>query len=273
MDYDEAKFDAFKDAVSRCRWFILATVIVSSLIFFHAFLERWSLSEAQLPEVIAARLQSSTKEKLKEREAALIKAREKKNIDPAELLAWAEDAYIIELTDHELANTRHPERSLPFLDMKIPYNDFLPIMAVMLAVFTVGVWLNVRSMGVAARSLLHKAELRELARLNFTFTGVLDQHAHDKWGRRVQVLVLFLPALVLVSAAIVDLWPLLRVGLGFLIGPQLIVNLRILVLGVMALVVLFAALGSNYHAEQMDQAFKATEPKTDPAGHDPTPAP
>lgn len=159
MGIEDARFEAYLEAVRRSRWFILATVILSSLILCHVYLERVSLQTAALQGVIAHRIKNQTEETLRDMEKKLEgevdECVKQKNAIPKDLdvrlEAFAENKFTYIVTQNELNNTRLEKRSLPFLGLEIPSDDYLPIMSVMLAIFAVGVVKHPIHLGIATK--------------------------------------------------------------------------------------------------------------------------
>lgn len=52
MDINQLVFDAAKDSITRFRWFLLTTTLLSSLIVMHLYLEQFGTGKSQLQETI-----------------------------------------------------------------------------------------------------------------------------------------------------------------------------------------------------------------------------
>lgn len=65
MDILNEEFACFKSSVNRMRWFVIALVMISTLILIHVYLEGFSFQDHQLKKVLGDSIVSHTMEKQK----------------------------------------------------------------------------------------------------------------------------------------------------------------------------------------------------------------
>ena len=162
----EKLLETYVAAATRLRWFILTTVLLSSLILAHVYLDIFGTERTTVPEVMALRQTEKREETLKCLEE-LVRA----NLDPpvpAQPIASCKDVpwypkyqkistreqlverygyikYIFTRTENTLKELKNSERALPLVGLQISESDYLLIISLMLCVFQVGVWLNART--------------------------------------------------------------------------------------------------------------------------------
>ena len=146
------------------------------------------------------------------------------------------------------------DRTLPLLGMPVPQNDYLPILAVLLVTFVVGVWVNLRGV-LASLNELHThgdQELIRVARLHFTFVVPLERNRRHLVSELVRFLALALPAGSLLIGALLDLWPIISPRGGDT-GPFALMVARTLVLGGLVAVAFAGAIASQGLVRAIDR--------------------
>lgn len=257
MEVPDVRFSVFTDSIKRTRWFLLVTTLLSCMLLIHMYLEQFSYQEQQNIDVIKARITEGKVANLKAREKEIQDDIAKKKDDPTKLSAsdldnlatdYATIKYRMKLFDNQMNQVSIPSRQLPLLSMNIPGNDFLPVIGVMLLVFVIAVWLNIRSVLAAIDSLKpsNNEEMRELIRLHFTFTGLVGSSGVErKMVHVVQYASFGLPVLSLLFALGVDWRSAIKAwhhpDLG-LVGPaKLFIVQDLILLFVIALLLFFTA--------------------------------
>jgi len=224
MDFVEVKYSLYVDAMKRTRWMLLVTVILSCLILMHIYLEQFSLGKAQIVEALKRRKQENLESVLKENEARIDELRKAGPARANELddaaQTYARRKYRMTLSDNMLHKIEISERTLPLLSLTVPGNDFLPIVGTMLLVFVIAVWLSLRSVVATLQSLQQCIDdsLREIVRLQFTFTGLHDEPGTKRLARGIQYLAFVLPAGSFLIAFGIDAWSVLSAILNPAIG-------------------------------------------------------
>lgn len=199
-DFEQLRFEAFLSAIGRARWFILATILISSLIVFDAYLGLWGVEEFFLKGAIRNRIEQKSEAFLHCFQVYIANGtyssiggedcrqllNEKlgpefgeipQNRDSRLLSLYAEIQYAYLATQHSLDSLKRPERGIPFLGVTVSTSDYLPLMGVILTVFTIGIWFCARSVEASLRVLLqgqNVEQLRTLAQVSFTFTSLPD---------------------------------------------------------------------------------------------------
>lgn len=225
MNLDEVKFTVYTDAIKRTRWFLLITTLLSCMLLIHMYLERFSYQEHQYVDTLKARARVDKEGELKDKEKQIKDDLAKDSRDLNKLSnekfealvnEYAELKYSMTVFDNLLKEASIPNRSIPLLNMSIPGNDFLSVIGIMLLIFVIGVWLNIRTVLAAVQSLQpnNSEEMRELIRLHFTFTGLVD---HAEMERKVVPIVQYaafvLPFFSLLIAIILDIYSMISAWL------------------------------------------------------------
>lgn len=280
----QARFEAYRQAVRRVRWFHLVVAILSSLMLFHVFLENWSFQKAQLELIDYHRaIQNASVEKtqhqfdsLSQVYVNLLAVDKNGHHLRQQLQELSRHLFAMKYTDNTIRNHVIPAATIPLTDMQIPGNDFFPIVASLTAIFCIGVWLNLRSMQAAAQEMIQEAppgekrEWADIARLYFTFTS--SQKASLNFlAVAVQHTSIFLPLACIVLASSIDLIPLWGVledeslG-GYWVGPKSAIVGRLLVLFLSFLVVLILSISSFHIGREINQMIKdhTAAPSTSP---------
>jgi hypothetical protein len=263
----QKKYEAYLDALRRFRWSVLTTIIISSLVVAHLYLEN-GLTQAQLQSVSMRKLTG-----VKERERSELKAKlldfQKKNPKeklPQELL----NSYValdvsLQRGDNMYRDARVPERTLPLLLMNVPGNDFVVVLAIMLAIFCVSTWLNSRAVLAPLEKLTADMDasqhFRDLVRLNFLFTGASDDS--DWLANILQYVVVWLPFLSLSLGAFIDLRPIVVQIAGDQsfanAGPVMALLSRFVTFACLLIVIGGAAVGTCYKLNAIDQLMRGEE--------------
>jgi len=234
VDFEKARFEAYLDATKRLRWFILASVTASALLLCHVYLEQLSQQEAQLQGLIAHRILMRTEETLKNLATTLTaEVQSKRTLDDAtkkRLIDYGQWQYAFDVTSNTLKSAKFADRTIPFLGLLIPANDFLPVIGVMLSIFTAAVWLNLRSISFAVAELSDPQILR-IARLHFTFTGLWGPGVQNWTAQLVQYCAIWLPLSAFALASLVDVWSMERTQSQlFYGGPAWVATARLTIL-------------------------------------------
>lgn len=245
FDPDAARFNSYVDAMKRSRWLLLISTLLSSILLIHMYLEQFSFQERQVTGALVNRAKLG-----KEEEAAALKSRlhehhivaqkpgaQRTPADNACIIAdaelnklateYADLRYRMARLDNYLDDLSFPPRRLPLVPIDIPANDFVPIVGVMLLVFAISNWLNVRTVHAGISSLLTDPtpaaplnELRQLISLHFTFTGLHDHRGEGRAARGMQYAAFSLPCASMLVAFVLDVYsviePLLHSNAGFI---------------------------------------------------------
>jgi hypothetical protein len=218
MNAVEVKYSLYVETMKRTRWMLLTTTILSCLILMHVYLEQFSASQAQMLEVLRVRKVTNLSNEVNSLEKLIDEIRSKPGDNQHEIdqqsRKYAQLKYRITLGDNMLKNATIPERSLPLLSFAVPGNDFLPVAGTMLLIFVIAVWLSLRSVVAALQSLQTTIDdsLRELIRLQFTFTGLHDKPSAERTlVQAVQYLAFLLPPISFLIATSIDVWSVLSV--------------------------------------------------------------
>lgn len=230
MNLVEARFQAYREAAVRLRWFMMITVLISAVISIHTYLERAGFQKHQLIGTYAERVRNFRLEKVEclrlvvSAPIGSLVPIECAKVKDAKFHAWlaaapaderletySMHAFLKARTDNTLKKMTIGERPLPLLGMEVPVNDYVPVLAILLVVFTLGVWLNLRALAASLDVLAadKDPELLRLAQLYFTFTVPLDLGRPHPMLRVVAFLAIWLPLLSLVLGSVADNWPVI----------------------------------------------------------------
>jgi len=264
LDLEKIRFEAFTEAFTRLRWFLMITTLLSSLILCHIYLEADGFQTHQLSSLRAYRVREQIDEKRACSSAVVFKKEtaeackrvaeywEELRGKPYEeqLQEWSGQEFRYKRTDNTWDKMQIGERDVPLLGMKISVNDYLPVMAVLLMTFSMGVWLSFRSVAAALSELTQSSspDVVRAARLFFTFTVPLDGNTSDRVVRLIARLALWLPFIALVIAIILDLLPVMRVMYGVInahVGRMPDLTAREILLLVCTLICMATALGCS----------------------------
>jgi len=282
----EALFDGFQSAIRRTRWFILVTTLLSTLLFYKIYIERWGFQEQQLAGVYAHRALKSTDsshvfmQQLNDWVEVYKTAKLDSSTTRSELKGIADEIrnssykmFVRERTDNTLKRVSLDNESLPFLGIGIPKNDYVPIAGTMLAIFTIGVWLNVRTIRISIEELFERypenEDIADIVRVHFTFTGLQDSESrplgvtrYRSQYRAAQLLesaAYWLPFAILCIATYFDIWPGIQQSVTdseFYMGPMNAIALRVLVLVACIVTAALAAHSSSSHANSVERLIR-----------------
>src|SRR5215472_8332314 len=138
MNVEEHYFEAYVDAIKLCRWFILIVVLLSGLLLVQLYVEE--SNEGKIEE------QRDLIHHVWAKELGLTPVTIANTTNITQRLNVLKGLHFYETASFG-------EQRLPLLDFSVPGDYYETILSILLAVFSVGVWLNVRSV-LATRSLL-----------------------------------------------------------------------------------------------------------------------
>lgn len=259
MDIKEIQFQAFISSTIRCRWFFLVSVLISTLIISHLYLDTWGFQKDQLAETLGARILNNTDNTIKELEDSLAKLVGKKNLTEKErkdVSKYNTLKYARETTDNELNYTGFGKRSLPILGFDIPANDYVPVLSFFLAVFAVGIWLNLRSIFHTVYQVGDDREMLTAIRAHFTFTGLQEMNRQSRLATAVQYMAIWLPPVTLGFAIPLDLLPPIWEQIHnpeIYIGSTEAIVVRCLIMIFAMIVMLISSILSTILAKEIDQ--------------------
>jgi hypothetical protein len=220
MDLVQFKLQAATEAVARAKWFLLATVATSTLIFAHAYIEQFSQEEMFLKRLLENRVKHEFHPRwdclrsLAEYEAAGTVEEKCKDVQEAKWLDYPLDEFakfyariryesaVIETT---LKDLKLNQRETPFIGMILPWHDFVPIMSYLLALFVVGLWLSARSI-FSILSDFDRPHHRDLIGVvvHYFFLPIPNR----KFGLRD--FFIFYPFFVMAISLLLDYWPFIH---------------------------------------------------------------
>jgi hypothetical protein len=175
----EYQINGFISAVGRARWFLLSTVLVATMILAQTYVE-WNHCEAQRivmaalhERLLLVRPDQKPVEALTESLANdLSQLRATDNPTPAEIiqLVAAANTLVERRRIVNMLNDVKPHnQGLWMLPFNVPAGDFLPIMSLVLLVFSICLWLSGRAMVLTVRQC-ECDELRDIARMYLLFS-------------------------------------------------------------------------------------------------------
>jgi hypothetical protein len=271
----EYKIAAFLDAVKRSRWFLLATVIASTLILAQSYLTCYSYADQRMEALIADQLSRNLDQKYTQEEKRI--ARRLKSDDgpgpeiwtQRQLERYARDRLAYLKGTHELSAAKSSDRALWLLSFSVPEEDFVPVMGLMLAVLCIALWLSVRAM---VQTLTECDDgLLLVARLNLLFPVATGQSRQDTIAKVIQGGSVWMPFAVFLWATVKDLIPLLG-GLSggdhlALTPPGQAVLSRLCVLVVILFVLGLTAFASSVKVQEMDTMLQPSAAARTPSRH------
>ncbi|MEH3173921.1 hypothetical protein POW79_18150 [Enterobacter quasiroggenkampii] len=249
IDIVSEELSFFKSATTRMRWLVNSTVLISALIMVHIYLANFSLQDQQLEGVVYNRFINQLVnyrqcqgeifvELVKHPDSSVEKREQLKNIiiknssDCRVLSSKLRDylfltplmdiikqysrlEYEVQSNEHTLASESLPTRTIPLLNMNIPANDFVIIMAILSMFIVIGIWMNLRGIHAALSSLCSHGDIDVLkvAQLNTVFL-TYSEVGGNRFARQVRALSMWLPFISIVSATIVGYWPILHTRFG-----------------------------------------------------------
>jgi hypothetical protein len=210
----QKSFEAFVDAAKRFRWFILITILLSSLQLAHLYIEN-GFTNAQTHRVARRQILGDKHEdnkKYKDLLAEIEKANDlKKEGFKDKINEAAEYKVQFQMGDNMLKDAKVNDRTIPLLQFIVPGNDFVFILGFMLAIFCVAVWLSSRSVLASLKSLEREIKsnpsVRSLVRLNFLFTG---SPKNDWIARSIQYIAIWSSFLCFGITSVIDYYPFFR---------------------------------------------------------------
>ena len=266
----EYQLDSYIAATQRYRWFVLGTVLISGLIICQLYVEQFSIQPFALERGIALRIMHDSQGRLKRQEDGFAKllARsvaqpgEKSPVDQATAMEYANLKYRQARLENTLNDTKMGTLPLPFLGLPVPSNDYVPIMATILAVFCGAVWLSSRSIWAALDDGIKHFQdpnlFRKMARLHFTFTGATGLESQRWTAQTVQYGAIWLPLFALGLGIAIDLYPMTQPEIfGFV--PKVFLLMRIVILVGLWIVILVAVLASTSVTRKIDRLVAIKE--------------
>jgi hypothetical protein len=257
MDTESLRFEAYREALKRCRWFLLITVTLSSLILSHTYLELFGFQQSMLRGITGHRMRIGTVENVEALGDSLraVPATERDEKYTERLRTYSGTVYDMARTDNTLKAAALGDRTLPLLGLSVPSNDYLPVMAIILLIFSVSLWLNLRSAHGVLVTVRGDDSFKALARLFFTFTGLQDPSRQNPVARVVQYFAIWLPAIALFFASLADLIPPLLASHSnphAFAGDQSAIAARVVVLALVFLGTSFSCTTSTLLAQRID---------------------
>lgn len=264
MDIQKAIFDAFTQSITRFRWFILTCILIATILLTHVNLET-GFTMTQLKGFALEQRISNTEAALLARTAAI---REKYN-QGATTDTLAKDPVAVGLAEEWQVFQRHKnmleshavvDRELPILGYHVPGNDFVPVMAMLLFVFSVASWLSSRSVLASIEHIKPFAtkQLMGLFRLHFMFTVPVE--GKHGMANLVQFLAVWIPTFVFALAAILDMVPAFakyNENPGMLTLPFAPLLLRLVLLFALFAGVLACAVATTFTVARINESTDA----------------
>jgi len=167
------------------------------------------------------------------------------------------------VTDNTIANKYAGDRHIPLLGLEASVDDYPTLLSLMLAVFSIIVALNTRSIHGQIQELVDRygedQGLRDLIRTHYTFTGLrcdhFDPSQRSNLTRRIEYLAYFLPMIAICLGSIAHFGgPMLERWRDerYYFGSWLAVGALISVHALCALLATRAALASISHSRKAD---------------------
>jgi hypothetical protein len=237
----EYKVNGFISALGRARWFLLATVLVSTLLLAHTYVE-WNHCEAQrvvlsmlhqplLTVKAAQKPVEALTESLANDLSQLRATQTPTDGEILRLVATANTLVERRKIINMLNDVKPQNQTLWFwmLPFNVPPGDYLPLMSLVLTVLSVCLWLSGRAVVITVRQCDDEA-LRDIARMHLLFAlprqrsrvetvgppqGTKIQRlpvwtGADWWAKVPELLALAAPVLALTLAILQD-WIMTRV--------------------------------------------------------------
>lgn len=256
MDAESLLLDAFKEAVTRLRWFLMTAVLVSALILIHTYIEQFSFQRDTLAGLLGYRIENHiemqraclqkhvlpdtslpTKASLPECDLSVlpqnIQDAINANNNKKEIIKYySQLEYLYNKSDNTFKNEKVGEMPLPLLGISVPDNDYMTIMGVMLLIFSGAVWFNLRSVYLTLQALNEIAEKeghwRRLSRVLFTMTAPVEAGKSHNPALLIIKFVLWSPFLALLLSFGLDAIPLYNMVFGekWYLGSMLTIIIR-----------------------------------------------
>lgn len=257
----------FKAAATRMRWLVNSAVLISALIMVHIYLANFSLQDQQLKGIVYNRFVHQIVNYRQCQGAIfleLVKYPDDNEFDrenrKVNVINTSEDCLVLSLklrtlllssplieiikrysgleyeiqsNEHTLENEKLPIRTIPLLNMNIPANDFVIIMAILSMFIVIGIWMNLRGIHAALASLcLHSdMDVIKVAQLNTVFL-TYSEVGGNRFAKQVRALSMWFPFISIVTATIIGYYPALRdrlmggdnhVGLDYYFGSDFVI--------------------------------------------------
>lgn len=246
VDIISEELTFFKAATTRMRWLVNSTVLISALIMVHIYLANFSLQDQQLKGIVYNRFVNQIVnyrecqgtiflELVKYPDSSEFERENKKNnviktspycsvlseklrnlllsTSLIEIIKkYSVLEYEIQSNEHTLAAERLPVRTIPILNMNIPANDFVIVMAILSMFIVIGIWMNLRGIHAAISSLCSHGDFDviRVAQLNTVFL-TYSEVGGNRFAKQVRALSMWFPFISIVSATLVGYWPILQV--------------------------------------------------------------
>ncbi len=299
MEFAQEEYKLVSEAVVRARWLLFASVLVAAVALTHLYIEQFSMQEGQLAiyEVMSSvedeRLHEWEKQiknldRLRQRiangAACTISPRDPHYVPgvaacvagvvvlerldayiAANKLEYGRAAYMRKVTTNTLANIKTAERELPLVKFPVPANDFLPLLAMLLALLNVALWMTCRSVQGGVKVFCKDQMGEEPARVAgllyraCTITGV--ERALP--AQIVRFVMFVAPGVSLAVAAFIDLLPVLTDGIAGSAGKSALLA-RIATLFICIGVVAIASFFSFLSVRQIDRLIDDLAAKAAP---------
>lgn len=258
-DFEKEIMQAFVESIRRFRWAILTTVLISTLLVVHTYLEN-GFTAKQLPywalDTYITDAQASLDTERAQLEAKYLASR----LYTESLRDLARDEEVIALAESYVRTKMHQnmvdknivqDQTIPLLGYRVPGNDYVPIMALLLVVISIGSWLSARSVLAAITSAFEgpSEQAKKLINLHFLFTVPLDQ---KNWlAVAIQHLAIWYPLFALGLAAYFDMaGPL--VNIEHVLLPPGVVYGRLVLLVVLIVALCFFSFCTSQVAVAID---------------------
>lgn len=245
VDMVSEELTFFKAATTRMRWLVNAAVLVSVLIILHMYLASFSLQSQQLQGIyynrfvnqitIVRKCEGAIFNKLmvapdkSEDDREKLKNKIINEDDPCPEMSnnlrssLLSTPYIeiikkfsrlereLTVNENTLYSEQLPVRVIPILNMNVPANDFVIVMAMMSMFIVIGIWMNLRGVHAALSSLCRHGDLDviKVAQLNTVFL-TYSEVGGNTYAKRIRSLFIWLPFITIATATLIGYWPILQ---------------------------------------------------------------
>ncbi|MCP4677297.1 MAG: hypothetical protein GY854_17645 [Deltaproteobacteria bacterium] len=205
MELENIRFEAYREAATRCRWFFLSTVLLAGLILSHLYIEVHGFQDAQLASTYGHRYRHGTDLRLKA-QWNMIKgwSVEERERYSAVVDDYGQTKYMAQVTDQTIRKTTFGDREIPLLGLSVPANDYVPVLSIFLMLLSTALWLSMRSLFNILSINSFSESFQRAIHLHFTFTGMHGRNSRVGVAAVVQYLAIWLPAITLAIAIPVD---------------------------------------------------------------------
>ncbi|MDD9244087.1 hypothetical protein PVM12_08490 [Enterobacter soli] len=257
----------FKAATTRMRWLVNSAVLISALIMVHIYLANFSLQDQQLKGIVYNRfvhqivnyrqcqgtiflelvkypdINESDREKRKVNvintspDCLVLSGKVRTLLLSSSLMdiikRYSDLEYEIQSNEHTLENEKLPTRTIPLLNMNIPANDFVIIMAILSMFIVIGIWLNLRGIYAALSLLRLHSDINviKVAQLNTVFL-TYSEIGGNRFAKQIRALSMWFPFISIVSATVIGYYPVIKnrfmggdshIGLDYYYGSNLVI--------------------------------------------------